>query len=225
MPIDNWRPTLEALKRARRSLKAPVDSIGCHMLADTEDERVFRFQTLVALMLSSQTRDQATAEAMALLKRNLPGGLNPSSLGGCDVSLVEDCIRKVSFYRRKARYLQRMADMSAEKYNGDIPRSLEGLQEIPGVGPKMAYLTMQCAWNESLGIGVDVHVHRIASRLGWASGRTPEHTRRELEEWLPREHWSEVNSLLVGFGQTVCKAVKPRCQDCPVSAYCPSRRV
>ena len=87
---------------------------------------------------------------------------------------------------------------------------------------------MQCAWHEVVGIGVDVHVHRICARLGWtrpSTERTPEDTRKALEEWLPREHWREVNALLVGFVQLHCLPRKPLCESCLLNGpYCPYSR-
>mmetsp|Transcript_19627 Transcript_19627/g.31156 ORF Transcript_19627/g.31156 Transcript_19627/m.31156 type:complete len:120 (-) Transcript_19627:84-443(-) len=93
--------------------------------------------------------------------------------------------------------------------------------KLPGVGPKMAYLCMQTAWGRSVGIGVDVHVHRISNRLGWVNSTNPEQTRKALETWLPREHWAEINPMLVGLGQTICKARKPLCSKCNVKDLCP----
>ena len=93
--------------------------------------------------------------------------------------------------------------------------------KIKGVGPKMAFLAATIAWGQNFGIGVDVHVHRISNRLGWVASNTPEQTRTQLEEWLPQERWFEVNVLLVGFGQTVCKNT-PKCRNCDVSHLCPS---
>ena len=86
----------------------------------------------------------------------------------------------------------------------------------------MAYLAMKCAWKESHhGIGVDVHVNRICNRLGWTSTKTPEETRKALEDFLPVEHWGEINQMLVGFGQIQCKPINPLCDDCPVKEECP----
>ena len=113
-----------------------------------------------------------------------------------------------------------------DKYEGDIPKTLEELCALPGVGPKMAHLAMQCAWGETVGIGVDVHVHRISNRLRWVntSKKTPEHTRVELESWLPESYWRPINQLLVGFGQTICTPLRPRCDECTLSQLelCPS---
>ena len=77
--------------------------------------------------------------------------------------------------------------MLKDQFASDIPASVDELCMLPGVGPKMAYIAMTCAWDQTVGIGVDTHVHRIANRLGWVSKttRTPEHTRKELQDWLP----------------------------------------
>lgn len=93
---------------------------------------------------------------------------------------------------------------------------------MPGVGPKMGHILMNVAWGRAEGIGVDVHVHRISNRLKWVKSNTPEQTRVQLESWLPKEYWPTINKTLVGFGQTICRPVGPKCNDCYVSEYCPS---
>lgn len=94
---------------------------------------------------------------------------------------------------------------------------------MPGVGPKMAHLCMAIAWNSVSGIGVDLHVHRISNRLGLVESPTKEteQTRLALEKWLPRELWSEINKLLVGFGQTICYSFHPKCNECLNNSICP----
>ena len=88
----------------------------------------------------------------------------------------------------------------------------------------MAYLTLSAAWGRDEGIGVDVHVHRITNLWGWNNTQTPEQTRANLESWLPREKWHDINNLLVGFGQTICLPVGRKCGDCKLSerGLCPS---
>ncbi|XP_038840767.1 endonuclease III-like protein 1 [Salvelinus namaycush] len=95
--------------------------------------------------------------------------------------------------------------MLQREFRGDIPNTVEGLVRLPGVGPKMAHLAMDIAWHQAW------HVHRISNRLGWTRGGTknPEETRKALEDWLPRDLWSEINWLLVGFGQQVCQSSAP----------------
>ncbi|CAO3679305.1 unnamed protein product [Umbelopsis vinacea] len=178
-------------------------------------------------MLSSQTKDAITAAAMRNLQERVPGGLSLDTVIACDKDLLHECIKSVGFHTRKTDYIKDTAVILKEKFNGDIPDTIEGLISLPGVGPKMGYLTLQCAWNKNVGIGVDVHVHRIANRLGWVNTAkgTPEDTREELEAWLPKEHWKEINPLLVGFGQVTCLPRGPRCHACPVSDLCPSAKM
>jgi endonuclease III len=147
----------------------------------------------------------------------------PDILAYSDADLDEK-ISKVGFHNKKVGYLKATAKILHDKYDDDIPDTIEGMLALPGVGPKMAYLLMTHAWNKTMGIGVDVHVHRISNRLGWVHTNSPEETRLALEGWLPKEYWGQggVNKLLVGFGQTVCLPVGPKCGQCKVNDLCPS---
>lgn len=219
---SNWQHVYEQIKIMRASQVAPVDTMGCHKLAapDATPQQA-RFQTLVSLMLSSQTRDEVTAAAMGRLHSQL----NPLAIETVLNSKEDELaglIRPVGFYRRKAKYVRQVAAILRDSHASDVPKSLEGLQSLPGVGPKMALLTLQHAWHMNVGIGVDVHVHRISNRLGWVHTRQPEETRRALEEWLPPRLWPEINPLLVGFGQTTCLPIGPRCVGCRLREICPA---
>uniref|UniRef100_A0A915N0R9 DNA-(apurinic or apyrimidinic site) lyase n=1 Tax=Meloidogyne javanica TaxID=6303 RepID=A0A915N0R9_MELJA len=191
----------------RQNADAPVDLMGCHTCADKNaDPKTFRFQTLVALMLSSQTKDQVTSAAMERLKT---AGCSISSLLELPKEQLEELLKPVGFYKRKTEYLKRVCAILREKYNDDIPNTFEG------VGPKMANLTIQIAFGRiGEGIGVDTHVHRISNRLNWVKTKTPEQTEFELREVLPKNEWSTINQLLVGFGQTICLPVGPKCLEC-----------
>jgi endonuclease-3 len=130
---------------------------------------------------------------------------------------LNELIRTVGFHNNKTKYIKQVASILNDQYDGDIPSTPEELMALPGVGPKMAYLCMSAAWGKHLGIGVDVHVHRITNLWGWHPTRTPEETRLELESWLPKDKWHEINKLLVGLGQTVCLPVKRRCGECDLA--------
>lgn len=112
------------------------------------------------------------------------------------------------------RYIKAAAIILRDKFDGDVPNTIEGLTSLPGVGPKMGYLCLSAAWDLTEGIGVDVHVHRITNLWGWHKTTQPEATRLALQSWLPRDKWREINWLLVGFGQKVCLPVGRRCGDC-----------
>lgn len=222
-PPPNWLLMVENIRRVRQKFPAPVDSMGCdqaHNRTDKAENQ--RFQILVSLMLSSRTKDPITWAATQKLKESGLG--NVTGIFNAKEKDIEDLIRPVGFYRRKAIYLKRVAEILHNKYGGDIPDTLEGLCDLPGVGPKMAHLCMQEAWGKTVGIGVDEHVHRISGRLGWVPRKgikTPEDTRKVLESWLPREYWREINHLLVGFGQTICTPARPKCDQCLNNIICP----
>lgn len=135
-------------------------------------------------------------------------------------------IYPVGFWKKKAIYLKKTSQIILQKYDGDIPQSIEELVALPGVGMKMATLAMNMANKCVAGIGVDVHVHRIANRLGWVRTEklTPTDTETALQKFLPRELWLEINELLVGFGQKICSATSPRCSECLNKDFCPASR-
>ena len=184
-----------------------------------------RFQTLIALMLSSQTKDTTNAIAMRRLQTELPHpGLTLENILEVDPVKLNEMIFVVGFHNNKTRYIKAAALILRGQFGGDIPDTIEGLMSLPGVGPKMAYLCMSAAWGRTEGIGVDVHVHRITNLWGWHKTKGPEDTRAALEAWLPRDRWHEINHLLVGFGQTICLPVGRNCEDCQLSGkgLCPS---
>ncbi|CAD6893096.1 unnamed protein product [Tilletia laevis] len=199
-----WQETYSLLLEQRRRIVAPVDTMG------------------------SQTKDPVTAAAVTNLQRQLPGGLSIDSLIAASDDEVSSAINKVGFWRRKTGYIKSAARILKADFNGDVPRDVDDICSLPGVGPKMAYLLLQSAWNINEGIGVDVHVHRISNRLGWHNPPTKEaeQTRLNLQSWLPKVLHTEINRVLVGFGQVVCLPVSPRCDLCILSPakLCPSRR-
>ncbi|KIO18592.1 hypothetical protein M407DRAFT_225230 [Tulasnella calospora MUT 4182] len=222
----HWRETYDLIKEMREKISAPVDTMGCaSAMKDEVDERSRRFGTLIALMLSSQTKDEVTTDAMKKLRAEI-GELTVENVLNTDDAVIQDCICKVGFWRRKTGYIRQTAQKLKDEFDSDVPQTVDELCSLPGVGPKMAYLTLQVAWNLNLGIGVDVHVHRITNRLGWHKPptTTPEQTRLNLQSWLPKELHREINPLLVGFGQVICQPVGPKCDSCVLSSrgLCPS---
>jgi endonuclease III len=201
---------------------AAVDTMGCERLADPDaSPRDQRFHTLIALMLSSQTKDTVTAVVMHRLKTELPAhqpgapkGLNLDNMLAVDPQVLNEMIWAVGFHNNKTKYIKQTAEILRDHWDGDIPGTIEGLTSLPGVGPKMGYLCLSVAWDRTEGIGVDVHVHRITNLWGWQKTNTPEETRVALQSWLPRDRWRPINWLLVGLGQKVCLPVGHKCGDC-----------
>ncbi|KAG8526954.1 uncharacterized protein KY384_008383 [Bacidia gigantensis] len=225
-PPSQWEEIYEAVREMRKEKLAPVDTMGCETLAQEElSAKDQRFQTLIALMLSSQTKDTTNAIAMRRLQTELPApGLTLQNILKVDPVKLNEMIYVVGFHNTKTKHIKLAAEILRDQFKGDIPDTIEGLMSLPGVGPKMGYLCMSAAWGKTIGIGVDVHVHRITNLWRWHKTKGPEETRAMLEGWLPRERWHEINHLLVGFGQTVCTPVGRRCGECTLSqrGLCPS---
>ncbi|XP_071444783.1 endonuclease III-like protein 1 [Hetaerina americana] len=220
---DNWMETLNNIREMRKNNDAPVDTMGCDQCSDREvTPEVRRYQILLSLMLSSQTKDTVTYPAMQRLKSH---GLTIENILKTEDEVLGKLIYPVGFWKTKVKNIKKTTQILKDKYFGDIPATVEDLCSLPGVGPKMAHLCMNSAWGKVTGIGVDTHVHRISNRLHWVGKKgtkTPEKTRVSLEAWLPHSLWEEVNHLLVGFGQTICKPVNPLCNSCLNKSICPS---
>ena len=232
-PPSNWDTIYDLVKDFRTANpNAPVDTMGCEDLYfQSSPPREQRYHTLTALMLSSQTKDTVTAAAMQRLHTELIPDATVDSVTGkfkqssltiqnilkVDPVHLDHLIGKVGFHNTKTKHIQLAAQILHDQYQDDIPDTIEGLISLPGVGPKMAYLCMSAAWKQDIGIGVDVHVHRITNLWGWHSTKSPEQTREWLEGWLPRNRWHEINKLLVGLGQMVCLPIGRRCGECPLA--------
>ncbi|KAK4075839.1 hypothetical protein Trihar35433_2399 [Trichoderma harzianum] len=220
-PPSDWEEMYNVVRKMRApggaAYGAAVDTMGCERLADRNaSPKDQRLHSLIALMLSSQTKDTVTAVVMRKLQTELPAykpgapvGLNLDNLLAVEPNMLNEMIWAVGFHNNKTKYIKKTAEILRDEWNGDIPDTVEGLTSLPGVGPKMAYLCLSVAWNRTEGIGVDVHVHRITNMWGWNKTKNPEETRLALQSWLPHDRWREINSLLVGLGQAgLCKAAE-----------------
>jgi endonuclease-3 len=143
----------------------------------------------------------------------------PRSLARADRRSVERILKPIGFYRTKARYVTGAARLVLQQ---GVPRTLEGLLEVPGVGRKVANCVLVYAFGQEA-IPVDTHVHRVSNRMGWVRTRAPEETERELVRIVPRRLWSVVNEALVAHGKSVCRPIGPKCGECAVRPQC--RRV
>ena len=179
------------------------------------------FRVLVATMISLRTKDAVTSVAS---KRLLAAARTPKALAELPEGRIEKLIYPAGFYHTKARSLRRTARIIVREHGGKVPRAMEELLALPGVGRKTANLVLNLGYGLP-GICVDTHVHRISNRTGWVKTRNPAGTEKALMEILPRKYWISVNELLVRFGQTICTPVSPWCSICPNEAWCPREGV
>lgn len=174
------------------------------------------FRVLLATILSARTKDQTTTQAAERLFREVR---DLGELGTIPLTRLEKLIFPVGFYKTKARMLKKLPHALQTLYGGTIPQTVDELVKLPGVGRKTANLVVTEAFDKH-GICVDIHVHRISNRLGLVQTTSPEQTERELRRLLPRRYWKTWNRYLVAFGQTLCLPRHPRCNTCPVHAFC-----
>lgn len=177
------------------------------------------FRILISAVLSTRTQDPVTAAASARLLRHAP---NPRALARLNPARIRKLIFPVGFYRTKARLLPRLARMLVDRWNGNVPRTMEELLELPGVGRKVASIVLSQGFGLPA-IAVDTHVQRISNRLDLVRTSRPVDTERALMDILPRRQWKDWNHLLVALGQTTCRPHAPLCSVCPLSQLCPKR--
>ena len=211
----------QKIKEMRKSVKAPVDSMGSALCPDKTiqetDYKTYKFQALISLLLSSQTKDNITFQAT---KNLISYGLSISSMLKTPKEKIVEFIYQVSFHNNKAENIKNIAKEIHEKYKDDPPEELSELVKLKGIGYKMALIYLKDVCGKIEGIAVDTHIHKIANRLGWAETKTPEKTRKRLEEIIDKKYWEEMNPILVGFGQEICKSVKPKCSECTLKNNC-----
>lgn len=181
-----------------------------------------QFHALVAVVLSARTRDPVTNEAMARLWERAGADrhdVTPRDILAIPEKELADILNPVGFYKTKAKHLHELSRMLLERFGGRVPQTREELVELPGVGRKVANLILNICFLKSA-ICVDVHVQRIANRLGWIVSDDPLDTETQLMALLPEKYWTATNLVLVNHGQQVCQPVIPQCSRCAIYKYC-----
>lgn len=177
------------------------------------------FRLTIAVLLSAQTTDKGVNKVTPALWERYP---TIADLAAADPADVGEIIRTIGFYRTKAANCLKCAQIVLSEYGGEIPRDINELQKLPGVGRKTANVVLNEAFGIVEGIAVDTHVFRIAHRLRFSKAETPAKTEDDLLALYPRELWGPVNHQWVLFGREVCDARKPKCAECFINDLCPS---
>jgi len=173
------------------------------------------FKVFVAVFLSTRTKDKITENVCDNLFKVVHSF---EDLVNIPIEDLEKLIKPVGFHKVKARNLKKVSEILVSKYNSKLP-DYDKLLKLPGVGVKVASVVYNVLGRDPK-IAVDTHVHRIVNRLGIVSTKNPNETMRELEKKIPKNLWSDINSLLVIHGQKICKPVVPLCDQCPIKDYC-----
>lgn len=180
------------------------------------------FELLIATILSAQCTDVRVNMVTPVLFKKYP---SPEKLAAAKQSDVEKIIHSTGFYKNKATNIINCARDIHEKYKGEIPRTIEELTALAGVGRKTANVVLGNAFNLNYGIVVDTHVKRITNLLGLTKSDNPEKIEEDLMKLFPREQWTELSHLLIFLGRRTCIARRPKCDECCLNKICPSSSV
>jgi len=174
------------------------------------------FELLVATILSAQCTDKQVNHVTKDLFNRLK---TPQDFASAPNETIEELIRSTGYFRNKAKNIKNCSKSLLEKYDGQVPQSLNELVKLPGVGRKTANVVLGSAFNIP-GIVVDTHVTRISKRLGLTKSNNPVKIEYDLMEIIPREEWNVFSLQLIYFGRAICKARKPACPTCPLYDLC-----
>jgi endonuclease-3 len=182
----------------------------------TELEYTTVFELLTAVLLSAQATDVGVNKATRKL---FPEANTPQAILDLGLDGLESYIKTIGLYHSKAKHLLQTCRMLVDQHGGQVPRTREALQALPGVGRKTANVVLNVAFGEPT-MAVDTHIFRVSNRTGLAPGKTPEAVEQQLLKRVPPRFMVDAHHWLILHGRYVCQARKPLCWQCGVSAYC-----
>jgi len=175
----------------------------------------------VATVLAAQCTDLRVNRVTPALFLAWPG---PSDLAKAGREEIEEAVRSTGFYRNKAKAIKELSAALVERHGGRVPRTMEELTALPGVGRKTASILLGARFGTPA-LPVDTHVGRVSFRIGWTASKDPARIEEDLAKAVPRERWWEFATRLGWHGRQVCVARKPRCPECGLDPVCPKRGV
>ena len=179
------------------------------------------YQLLCATILSAQCTDVRVNLVTPTLFARYP---TPSELARAEPGSVEEIIKSTGFFRNKTKSLIGMAQAVVADHGGEVPRTMEELRKLPGVGRKTANVVLSNAYGTNEGVTVDTHVTRLSGLLGLSRETDPVRIEEDLMRLYPREDWGLLSHLLIFHGRQVCIARRPKCGECTLARLCPSAR-
>jgi endonuclease-3 len=183
---------------------------------NTELEYTSVFELLAAVLLSAQATDVGVNKAT---RRLFSVANTPQQIGNLGLAGLEGYIKTIGLYHSKAKHLLETCHILVEQHGGEVPRTREALEALPGVGRKTANVVLNVAFGEPT-MAVDTHIFRVGNRTGLAPGKTPLAVEMQLMKRIPAEYLVDAHHWLILHGRYVCQARKPLCWQCGVSAFC-----
>lgn len=176
-------------------------------------------ELLVATMLSAQCTDKRVNAVTKSLFKKYKTAMDYAD---ADLGELEEDVRPTGFYRNKAKNIKNSSRLLVEKFNSQVPETMDELLELPGVARKTANLVLSNAYGVIEGVAVDTHVRRLSKRLGLTANKNPDKIERDLMEIVPTAQWKRITDLLIFHGRNICMARKPKCSLCVLNRLCPS---
>jgi endonuclease-3 len=209
-------------KKAERAGEIAVQLKRMYPKAKIALDFTSAFELLIATMLSAQSTDARVNIVTKSLFRKYP---TPQSYAVAAQVDMERDVKQTGFFRNKAKAVIAASKAIVERHGGEVPRTMEALVALPGVGRKTANVVLSNAMNISVGIVVDTHVARVSGRLGLTANVDTEKIEQDLMKLLPPKEWTPFAHRLILHGRTICIARKPKCGECALNELCPSALV
>ena len=176
------------------------------------------FQLLIATVLSAQCTDKRVNQTTPALFKKYP---NSKKMAEADIRDIQRLVKSTGFYRAKAKNIKALSSKIVTEFDGKVPKNLEELTTLPGVGRKTANVVLGHAFGIP-GITVDTHFGRLSRRFGWSKSQDPVKVEFEVGDLISRKEWTNLSQRLIWHGRRVCHSRKPACGVCPLAKYCPS---
>jgi len=206
---------------AKRKVQAA--NVADHLRKDYPDvtcalENETPFELLIATILSAQCTDARVNMVTPELFRRWP---DAAAMATAPQPALEKVIQSTGFFRMKAKNIKEASQALAKNHDGDIPKDLDALVELPGVGRKTANVVLGTAFGMATGVVVDTHVTRLSKRLGLTTHTDATKIEQDLMQLLPEREWVDFSHRMIHHGRAICVARKPKCPECSMNSFCP----
>jgi endonuclease-3 len=198
-------------ERVNQRLKADYPAATCALENETP------FELLIATILSAQCTDARVNMVTPELFRRWP---NPAAMAKAPIGALEKAIQSTGFFRNKAKNIKAASAAIVERHNGEVPREMDAMVALPGVGRKTANVVLGTAYGIATGVVVDTHVTRLSQRLGLTKHSDAIKIEQDLMRLLPEEEWVNFAHRMIHHGRQICVARKPRCPQCSMNSFC-----
>ena len=198
--------------RVVQRLAADYPDVTCAL------ENESAFELLIATILSAQCTDERVNMVTPELFRRWP---TPAAMADAPIEALEKVIHSTGFYRNKAKNIKACSKELADKHDGEVPRDIDEMVSLPGVGRKTANVVLGTCYGMATGVVVDTHVTRISNRLGLTKHTDATKIEKDLMQLVPQDQWVDFAHRMIHHGRRICTARKPKCPDCSMQGFCP----